>query len=292
MIRWHEIGAVLSPAVIASALALTPPALAGILHNDWVYAIDSFSDGTEGATVGATSAFEFYALAFKQTGDRLIFAINSNLPLDGYPSESARNGAVSYSDLFLNFTSTDFASANGSLFALRFDPKNDTSVGVGVYSNVTATSLSPENTGYSRLSDYNNQVAASGGTMGYGDATATYFNAEQPAFTTIATGTYLGDVSSVSNLAELGLDFGAVGAVGSQTFGFSVAKAIFPTEDFIAHVFAECGNDGMVLMATIAPPSLPDVPPPTEEVPEPTSLIAIGLIGLAIGSRHCCRGLG
>ncbi|NJN85705.1 MAG: PEP-CTERM sorting domain-containing protein [Leptolyngbyaceae cyanobacterium SL_7_1] len=236
MRRWQPIAITIKPLTVAGMLLLAAPTQAGTLSNDWTYAIDSFTDGTEGSIVGETSAFEFYALAFKQTSDRLFFAISSNLPLDGYPNPSARNGAVNYSDLFLNFTTPEFASANGNLVGIRFDSKNDTTLGLGVYNNVTAISLSSENTGYSSLADYNTQVALSGGTVGYADGTAAYFDSTQPAYTTIATGNFIGEVTPEFNLAELGLDFGAVGAVGSQIFGFSVAKNIFPSGGFIANV--------------------------------------------------------
>lgn len=285
----HPIAMIVKTLTVIGILSLPAPTQAGIIHNEWTYAIDSFTDGTEGDIVGETSAFEFYALAFKQTRDRLFFAISSNLPLDGYPSPSARNGAVNYSDLFLNFTTPDFASANGNLVGIRFDANNDTALGLGVYNNVTAVSLSSENTGYSSLVDYNRQAALSGGTVGYADGTAAYFDNQQPASTTIAIGNPIGEITPEVDLAGLGLDFGAVGAVGRQIFGFSVAKDIFPSGNFIANVFAECGNDGMILLSSIAPtPVIPPVlpPDPTADVPEPTSVLAVGLAGLAIAS---CR---
>ena len=71
----------------------------------------------------------------------------------------------------------------------------------------------------------------------------------------IASGDYLGSISLLDELqlADAGLDFGAVnaGVAGRHTIGFSFDRSLLPDGDFIAHVFAECINDGLAMMGNL-----------------------------------------
>lgn len=273
-----------SSVVGATVLGYGQEAWAGSLHNGWNYAIDSFNDGTQGRTIGQNSAFEFYGMAMKQTRDKVFFAINSNLSQDGKAYGSARNGSVSYGDLFLNFANTSSVSdANGNLHAIRFNDANDSKdfgIEKGLYSNVTGVGLMADNLGYSNLESYRNAVNNRyGGNASFGDldAQTAYFNHDGGAtlnasaygYTNIESGTLLGGIEAISNLADLGLDFGHFGATGSETFGFSVDRNLLPDGEFIAHFFAECDNDGIALAGNLA------------DVPEPTSILSLALLGLA-----------
>ena len=211
----------------------------------------------------------------------MYFAFNSNLSLEGWSHRSARNGRISYGDLFLNFSNPDsFNDANGNLFAIRFDANNDTGVRVGLYQNVTATSVTTANLGYRNLNTHTNKVARYGGQASYGDmdANTSYFNNRQGAYTTIASGDYVGGISDIiTDFSNLGLDFGHFGASGTHTFGFGVDKSLLPSDSFIASFFAECGNDGIVLEGEL------------KDVPESSTLIGLAVFGAIASSVQLRR---
>jgi hypothetical protein len=275
-------------------------ALAGTLHQGWNYSIDSFNDGTEGNVIGDKSKFEFYGMAYKQTQDKVYFAINSNLSPQGYNYGSALNGKISYGDLFLNFNNpTSFNKANGNLYGVRFDNTNDTftttttktvsgkkvtvtnqnSSNVGLYKNVTATSVTTKNSGYSSLNQHTNTVKSYKGSAGYGDmkADTTYFDNTKAAFTNIGTGSFLSAIQQVSDFSGLGLDFANFKAKGTYTFGFSIDKKYLPNGTFVASLFAECGNDGMVLTGELT------------DVPEPSAMAGLALLGLTVAASRAKR---
>jgi hypothetical protein len=259
--------------------------LAKTLHNGWNYAIDSFSDGTESRTIGDTSEFEFYGMATRQIGDRYWFVFNSNLSLEGFATSRATNGRVSYSDLFLNFANpNNFDTANGSLYAIRFDRNNDSPVQIGLYNQVTATSVTATNTGYPSLQIYQDAVTEVGGIMTYADdpSNTSYFNQNLPAYTTIASGNSIGDISPITtDFSGLGIDFSQFNTKGQYTFGFSVDQALLPNGGFAAHLFAECGNDGMILRGEKA-----SATEPTTEVPEPMAIAGLALMGFIFQFRQ------
>ena len=265
-------------------------AWAGTLHNGWNYAIDSFNDGTEGRKLGENSKFEFYGMAMKQTRQKVYFAFSSNLTLDGYNHHKALNGNVSYGDLFLNFDNqTSISEANGSLHGIRFSDINDSQdydIENGVYEGVTGVGLMRKNLGHADLLSYSQKVQNRGGDASFGDlgAETAYFNHDDGTphddgttmnnkaygYTNISDGTRLGGVEMLNNLSGLGLDFAHFNAEGanSQMFAFRVDRDALPTGDFIAHLFAECDNDGLALAGTLA------------DVPEPSTMISLALFGL------------
>jgi len=254
---------------------------AGTLHKGWNYAIDSFNDGTNTHTVGANSEYEFYGMAVQEDADNLYFAFNTNLGLDGATSGSAWDKNIGWGDLFLNFSGNDFltAQANGDLFGINFAENNDSNVGLGLYSGVTAKSVARANSGYENLNSHQNRVENLGGTASMGDLAQSDPYLKQTGNWTILnsinSGTRIGDVNLFEDVSELGLDFGHFGATGDYTFAIGVGKSLLPEGDFIANIFAECGNDGMALAGDIA------------SVPEPTATIGLALLGLTLfGSKR------
>ena len=277
-IRWTY-----SAAVFCVVIALQQQkATAATLSNGWNYAIDSFSDGVTGPQIGG-GEFEFYGIAVKETSDTAFIAINSNLSLAGYADTFAQRGNINYGDLFFNFSGQNFntANANGSLFAIRFAEGNDSGVATtGVYSKVTAKSVTETNNGFSNLSLYNTRVQSAGGTPSMGDLAATdpYFQqtGENTALNSISSGTKVGEISSLTlaTLSALGLNFAQFNAVGSQTIGFSFNKSAMPSGNYIANLFAECANDAIALKGSFEKGS-------TEPVPEPGTVLGT-LAGFAI----------
>ena len=279
-----------SVAVFCAIFALQQPkATAATLSNGWNYAIDSFNDGVTGGRVGGGD-FEFYGIAITETSDTAFIAINSNLSLAGYATSAAERGNVNYGDLFFNFSGQNFntANANGSLFAIRFADGNDSGVATtGVYTNVTAKSVTQTNSGFRNLNQYNTRVVSQGGTPSMGDLAATdpYFEqtGNSTVLNSIATGTKVGEVNFLTpeTLSALGLNFAQFNAVGSQTIGFSFNKSSMPSGNYIANFFAECANDAIAIQGSF------------EAVPEPSTwfgtLVGLSFLGIGAAKRKITR---
>jgi hypothetical protein len=275
------------------------PAQAGTLYDGWTYSIDSFNDGTEGNIIGKNSKFEFYGMAYRQVGKNIEFAINSNLDWDqAYKYGSAKNGSIGYGDLMLNFgdqTSFTAAETAGKMYGVRFDQDNDSRVngqngGLGLYSNVKTESLTTVNAGYSSVAQHKQHVTNYGGVDSYGDlaVTTNYFGAQSAAAQThIKTGTLAQNIGGITtNFANTGLNFGHFKATGTKTFGFTLDASKMPTGKFMASLFAECGNDGIVLSGEIK-----DLQSSTQ-VPEGSSSAGLMAIGAMAATAALRRKLG
>ncbi|MDY6939227.1 MAG: PEP-CTERM sorting domain-containing protein [Cyanobacteriota bacterium] len=257
---------------------------AGQMHGGWNYAIDSFADGMDYGVRGADSAYEFYGMAIKEAGDKVYIGINSNLALDGEYSEGAKDNNIGYGDLFFNFSGNDLKTAhdNGDLFGIRFAGTNDSGVSeTGVFGNVVGQNVAKTNSGFKHLKKYD-KSAKSHSSMADLATTDEYF---QDYYTknysvpnSIASGTKIGDIDMLDAgaLSGLGLDFGNFNATGTHTFGFSFDRALLPGSDYLAHLFAECINDGMAIAGTL---SASAVSPVSASVPEPASIL--GLVTVA-----------
>jgi hypothetical protein len=275
----------------------TQAAQAGTLHNGWNYAIDSLTDGVTGGVIGTNGAFEFYGMAMRENDSQIFIAINANLPLTGYEYINSTNGSIAYGDLFFNFSGNNFqtASENSDLFAIRFAQVNDSGVeDLGVYSNVTAKNVTQTNSGFSNLQQYTNYVSANGGIPSMADLAIDdpYFaqTGEGKILNEIASGNKMGDIAFLNNidLSLLGLDFSYFNSTGSQTIGFSFNRSLLPSGSFIAHLLAECANDGIALTGQLAQPQVEEL----KTVPEPSGIIgtiifALGLVASRIIKVIC-----
>ena len=250
---------------------------AGQLHNGWNYAIDSFEDGSGG------QSYNIRGMALKEEGSRIFVALAGGTPLGGVNNGSAADGNIGWGDLFFNFSDTNFQAAQGDVFGIRFASANDSGVAeTGVYAGVTAKSVTSENHGYNSLKQYYNAGYNKTNTLGTDlptkAAAYSYLDPTSvaPILTVINSGTKIGDILDSSALT--GLDFGHFGAVGTHTFGFSFDRSDLPAEggNFIAHLFLECGNDGIALAGTLT------------EVPEPTGILGLAMVGM-LGSASWLR---
>jgi hypothetical protein len=277
-----------------------PQANAGTLHNGWNYAIDSFNDGAEGNIIGVNSAYEMYGMAVKEdTQSNSIFvAINANLPITGDNYSGAADGHIGWGDLIFNFSGQNLQTANasGNLFGIRFTENSDSGVSsVGVYDNVTLQNVTSTNSGFKNLTDHRNKVNNLGGSASMGDLAYndSYFAGQitgtHTVLNSIQTGNWVGGINLINDFTGLGLDFGNFSATGTHTFGFSFDKSLMPVGEFVAHLFAECANDGMALVGELAVASVPgdgDV-----SVPEPSSMLGLLALGLTFaGSRSRKKG--
>jgi hypothetical protein len=261
----------------------------------WNYTIDSFNDGSDAGRRGSNSSYEFYGLAIKETANRVYVALSSNLGLGGELASGADDGQIHYGDLFFNFTGEDLNDAQGSLFAVKFDAGNDSGVSeVGVYGNVVGQNVAKQNSGFKSMNQHRNWANKAGAeTASMGDLDhrekmddgAFYFQQGNYSVTnSIATGTFLGGIEQLDGgaLAALGLNFQSVnaGVQGRNTFGFSFARDLMADGEYVAHLFAECINDGLAITGVL--PRI-EIPETSETVPEPavaTALLLVGGVGL------------
>lgn len=272
----------LAGCAVASTLVGVAPAEA----QEWNYTIDSFNDGSQAGQRGENSNFEFYGMALKETADKVYIALNSNLALGGESDGVAEDKAIHYGEFFFNFTGENLGDSQGDLFAIKFDAGNDSGVDeIGVYGNVVGMNVTKNNNGFSSMSSHrdwaNKAGTASMGDLSHDDE---YFQQGSRAVSnSIESGDYLGGISLLDDvqLANAGLNFGAVnsGVAGHHTFGFSFDRNLLPDGDFIAHVFAECINDGLAMMGNLPTIPVPEVDDDTAATPEPGLLMGVALIG-------------
>lgn len=291
MKRFTKAGLVLASCTLATVGFASAPAQA----QDWDYAIDSFNDGYNLGVVGANSSFEFYGLAMKTTADQVFVAINSNLALEGEAASGAADGHIGYGDLFLNFTGNNRAQAEGNdlFFGIRFAQNSDSGAAeLGVYQGVTSQDTTKTNSGFWDIDAHRSYVAKKGGTASFGDldwkgdgnGVDDYFGSvyrDRTFANSIASGTKVGDIALLSAVQLSGLDFQQFGATGNHTFGFSFSRDLLPADggDFIAHLVAECLNDGIALLGNVPALQAIEDPGDVEETPEPTLLVGLVLLG-------------
>ncbi|RMG40099.1 MAG: hypothetical protein D6719_11925 [Candidatus Dadabacteria bacterium] len=232
----------------------------------WYYTDDGLDD-----EIG--DAFNIHGMAFRETDDEIWLVISTDLSLlAGSYDPDALGGRVGYGDIFINLSGLDFLGASNSsaLYALHFDPFNDSPLGdtLGLYSAVNAVAKGGANRGFDRRVDYELAVANRGGTVDYGDfpPSMTYFPYDLPnsAFALIDTGTYLGPVSFVSTaeLAAAGYDTSRFGGVYTVALRFDKSLIIdrcgvvggdgtscldcagVPCGDAVVDECGVCGGDG------------------------------------------------
>ncbi|TVU53038.1 MAG: PEP-CTERM sorting domain-containing protein [Arthrospira sp. PLM2.Bin9] len=267
------VGSAIAATCMIAATATT--ATAGQFHNGWNYAIDAIGDGSGGAK------YDIYGMATMQTSDTIWVALTGGTPLAGVNTRGARSGVIGWGDLFFNFTGDDFltASQNNALFGVRFAETNDSGASqLGVYSDVSAKSVTSINNGYNSLQHYYNSGYYRENTMGTDIATRQeaydYFGQRTSIDNVIASGNLVGGINmhSQQELLNAGLDFANFNRAGTHTFGFSFDKSLIGSGDYLASLFLECGNDGVALAGA--------------SVPEPGTLAGLALLGVTfMGSK-------
>jgi hypothetical protein len=199
----------------------------------WQYAIDSGTDGVAGDDVGG-NAYEIYSMAVRETTASIYVAINSNTPYNGNPDPYAQNGTIALGDLFINLNtpSSNFQQASdaSSLYAVRFVENNESGVPeLGLYSNVTAKSVSDINSGFGSINQYNQHVANNGGMPNFGDlaADSDYFDLNN-SLNEIASGDFLAGIAFLSEIDLTDAGFNWEQAPGQYTIAFKIDKSVFP----------------------------------------------------------------
>lgn len=259
--------------VIISGVALTgSPAYAF----QWSVTQDSSTDGYDYGRVGSSSQYEILNAGFAQDDKTVALAVGGNLPLAGVSNPAAKDGNVGYGAWFLNFSGKSIREASdlGLLLAIVFAGNGEASL----FGNVKATSNTADNDGFSSYARYNTAVTRAGGSPSAGALSATdayWGNLNDPILNVMASGTKLGNATLLGASALNGS-----GLTGNHQFGFSVSKALLPTGNFIASLWAECGNDGIAVRDSVTA---------TEAVPEPSSILGAIVVGGAAISRKFRR---
>jgi len=214
----------------------------------------------------------------------LIIGISSNLPFGGAPFSGVRNGTVAWGDMFFNFSpdqNFEDALADGHVYGVRFAGANDSPVDVGVYQVKSVQSVSAFNQGFASLSAYLSNSGTQNPTLGnvydLDDAAFSYLpqNKSDNIINTV-TGGSLSDVEKLNDLelSSYGFDFDSnLAQTGSQTYGFKFDASKLPGGKFIAHLWAECFNEGTAFEGEVA------------SVPEPTSAAALAVVGALAWTR-------
>jgi hypothetical protein len=270
-LQFRQMAQFAAVAVVATAAIVAAPgqAKADTLFDGWAYTKAGVGNGTGGAV------YDYQGLAIKETGDSITVAINSGMDLNG---SLWSNEIINHGDLFFNFTGKSFKAASdaGELMAVNFARLGSQTgaAETGVYANVTAKNVTTQNYGWNNT---NGWKAAVRGNNSYGDMTSddAYFAGQQTGrkaiLNSIGTGTRVGGIMNLSaaQLSAAGLNFGHVGAAGSQTLGFSFKKTPgFKLGSFVANLFMECGNDGVAIKSNL-----------TQKTPEPAFMTGMAIVG-------------
>ncbi len=268
------------------SLTISHAAYAGTFHQGWNYSIDALGDASGG------SPYEIRGLAIKETQDHVYVSVSGGSPLTGKNYNGAADGNVGWGDLLFNFTGDNINTANGSLFGVRFAETNDSGVDqVGVFSNVTAQSVTLSNAGYKHLEKYYKAGYERTNTMGdlvTKQNAYDYMGKTDPVLTSIADGTLVGSIDFLSDqdAAVEGLDFEHFDAVGSDTHTMRLNRSLLPGGEFIATLLMECANDGIALISNLS--NQDNNRNKAQDVPEPATVVSFAAVAL-LASRKLRR---
>ena len=240
----------------------------------WMYTKDSINDSTgispeSRSTKVGNAYFEIYGLAVRMDKESVTVAINSRLPIGGVQYPTAM---IAFGDVIFDFY--------GKKYGIRFDSSNDSldgSAAVGLYEVTELKSVSKANSGHTNFTTYKNYVENRHGYPSLGDLTITnngYFGNTDKMPTSIKAGIKVADdgfeMLDGTQLAAKGLSFATnlgipasaydpnspysknnkkpANELGEYTVGFSFKRQADMTGEFLAHLFIECGNDGIVMV--------------------------------------------
>ncbi|MEO0806937.1 MAG: PEP-CTERM sorting domain-containing protein [Cyanobacteria bacterium J06643_4] len=281
--------ATLIAGVVATALLGAPQAMAGQVIDGWNYSIDAVGDSNDGPV------YDIRAIAIKETTDTVYVSISANLPLSGVYNDRAEDSRIGWGDLFFDFSGEGFSAANEQrqLYAVKFSSGNNASVEeTGVYGEVSAKSVGPENNGFRTLEEYFEAGLERPNTLGsdftdkesayqyygiedysiedYDSAAEADVTAEKslnedsvgtPIDNVIDQGTRLGDVRLLTEeeARAAGVNFDTMDAAGTAMITLAFDRDLLPTGSFVSSVFVECANDGVAIAGALEPeePSRP-----------------------------------
>lgn len=290
---------------IAACTAIAAPQTAQA--QTWNYGMDSAFDGTGGGLngeahgVGYQSKYEAFGMAYTADDETVTFAFNANFGLGGHYHSRAKDKNIGWGDFFLNLDPTkNFTKSQkaGTVLGIRFSANNDSKIGgnqTGIFKDITTAKVTGDNSGWSNYKRYNKYVNKKGGQVELIDGMTKKQGQQylgKHGQNVLKSGTKIGDISVLNNsqLANLGLDFGSQGGVGTDTFGFSFARSLLPGGklNWLAHVMAECANDTLGMAGTftaqVTPPGGGGGGNPEEPVGTPEPSVMLGSIAALYGA--------
>lgn len=289
---------------LATCAAIAAPQAAQA--QTWNYGMDSSYDGTGpkfggGFGVGPLSHYEAFGMAYTADDETVTFAFNANFGINGRHYSGAADNNIGWGDFFLNLEPTQTfqaAKAAGNVLGIRFADSNDSEIGgsqTGVFRSISTTNVTQDNSGWSNYGGYKNYVNNQGGSVEHIDGMSAQGGQDYLGThgqNVLSGGTKIGDIAVLtgSALANLGLDFGSRGGVGTDTFGFSFARSLLPGGqlNWLAHVMAECSNDTLGMAGTftaqITPPGGGGGGNPEEPVGTPEPSVMLGSIAALYGA--------
>lgn len=253
--------------VALGAIATVLPAQAGTLVNGWNYARDDYSyDGYNNGNLSATSQYDIYGIGIKEVGNEIWVGVSASTPLTGVYSSAAADHNIGWGDLFLDFNygkpNNSFTSAQGSLIGIRFSATNDSDAPTtGVYTGVTAKSVTQENSGFSSLNQYATYVPnAKIGDLALNDP---YYSGYKYARVPNVISSYssrVGDVTALLPSALADFPNPALASNNLIKFGFKFERPVGFSGEYLGSLFLECFNDSVAIRGTSRSRSVP-VPP-------------------------------
>ena len=226
--------------------------LGNTTSNQWQYVNDARGDALGG------NHYEFYGMGFMEDATHVYFAINAHDMGLNAGRDTVRNGRITnynigYGDLLINTRGTNLATANGNLFGVHFGANSGGVTQVGLYGNVTATSVAEQHySGHATLANYiNNRSYNTPTTSGnfFGSLSSeqgsTYF--DPTGFNVIESGTFLSGIEM--QMQSVGYDSSRF--QGGTTVAFRIARSSFGAQ---------------------------------QSVPEPATILGLAGIGLALAS--------
>jgi hypothetical protein len=290
--------------VLSGLWAVTPAAKAGSLT--WEYHYDSDSDGYDKRTVGSTSRFEHLGTAYAQDGKKSYIVIYSNVDANGvvYGNKQVR---VFTGDLVLDFTGEgNLSSANGSpnLYTIKING-NESSLQLGqIGVGSTLKSVYQTNYGFPTYQNYYDKLQQARTVDGRfasasmsddplingryfkpGDSTLSVTDRSQ---STIDNAVRI--INDPLEIQQLGVSVNLPGTKPSSLAKMTVIEidnSQLPSQEFIAALLTECGNDSFAFKAAIVPvvtttppsetPTTPTETPPVSTTP--TTPYSISFIG-------------
>ncbi len=294
-------------------------------NTGWQYTSNPDSNGVDGfywlnPGPDGINHYQMRGVAVLETATSIIVALNANMPLGGAPDpnfwHTVTGNQIGWGDLFFNFKGETFdqAQAAGDLFGIRFSSANASTVGVGLYSDVKAQTLTDQKDGYTvanfggidgGLNSYESQVIEGGGKVDFGDVDTNYFtnNGTDNTFNldSIATGTLLSPISFLSTgsvtqaLLDTGYNASLFNGLNNQTIGTNTIAFEFNKSAIANNAQAAAAANIIPTTSSQVPESTTsdEVPEPTtsEQVPEPTTIGGILLGGLLLKKMKANRKL-
>jgi len=207
----------------------------------WQYSVDSSVDAVDGGVLSG-GMNEMYGMAFRETQTGVWIVLNANMPLAGKPFPTAQGGSITWGDLMINMTGSNFVNANNAraLYAIRFAEANDSNGQyVGLYKNVYARSVTSINSGFLSWQSYYNYCVSKGVTPTLGElgSAQTYYD---PGISCneIDTGALVGAIQLLTQAQVAALGYDTTRFPGSQTI------AIYYEKKLIIDQCGVVGGDG------------------------------------------------